>query len=70
MLTILLCRGVEESSIVKYFMTPLKQDLPIDIMGSLLVCTALHIAVCLVITGMVPYNLLGEDAPLPEAFTA
>ncbi|CAM8990981.1 unnamed protein product [Rhodiola kirilowii] len=39
-------------------------------MGSLLVCAALYIAVCLVITGMVPYKLLGEDAPLAEAFTA
>ncbi|XP_057435935.1 cationic amino acid transporter 9, chloroplastic-like isoform X2 [Lotus japonicus] len=45
-----------------------QRDLPIGIIGSLLVCIALYIGVCLVITGMVPYNLLGEDAPLAEAF--
>ncbi|XP_024032825.1 cationic amino acid transporter 9, chloroplastic isoform X2 [Morus notabilis] len=47
-----------------------QRDLPIGIIGSLLVCIALYIGVCLVITGMVPYNLLGEDAPLSEAFTS
>ncbi|BAT83422.1 cationic amino acid transporter 9, chloroplastic isoform X2 [Vigna umbellata] len=47
-----------------------QRDLPIGIIGSLLVCIALYIGVCLVITGMVPYNLLGEDAPLAEAFTS
>ncbi|XP_027187646.1 cationic amino acid transporter 9, chloroplastic isoform X2 [Cicer arietinum] len=45
-----------------------QRDLPIGIIGSLLVCIALYIGVCLVITGMVPYNLLGEDAPLADAF--
>ncbi|KAL8235905.1 hypothetical protein R6Q59_016986 [Mikania micrantha] len=45
-----------------------QRDLPIGIIGSLLVCVALYFGVCLVITGMVPYNLLGEDAPLAEAF--
>uniref|UniRef100_A0A7N0UIB7 Cationic amino acid transporter C-terminal domain-containing protein n=1 Tax=Kalanchoe fedtschenkoi TaxID=63787 RepID=A0A7N0UIB7_KALFE len=128
-LTIILCRGVGESSIVNSFMTSLKiviviiviiagsfkvdvanwspffpngvkpvltgatvvffayvgfdavansaeeskkpqRNLPIGIMGSLLVCASLYIAVCLVITGMVPYKLLGEDAPLAEAFKA
>lgn len=48
----------------------LQRDLPIAIMGSLLVCVVLYIGVCLVITGMVPYKLLGEDAPLAEAFTS
>ncbi|KAE8727493.1 Cationic amino acid transporter 9 [Hibiscus syriacus] len=47
-----------------------QRDLPIGILGSLLVCIILYIAVCLVITGMVPYNMLGEDAPLAEAFTS
>ncbi|KHN11570.1 Cationic amino acid transporter 9, chloroplastic [Glycine soja] len=47
-----------------------QRDLPIGIIGSLLICIALYIGVCLVITGMVPYNLLGEDAPLAEAFTS
>ncbi|MBA0763578.1 hypothetical protein Gotri_013006 [Gossypium trilobum] len=47
-----------------------QRDLPIGILGSLLVCVVLYVGVCLVITGMVPYNLLGEDAPLSEAFTS
>ncbi|KAJ6804569.1 cationic amino acid transporter 9, chloroplastic [Iris pallida] len=47
-----------------------QRDLPIGILGSLLICALLYIAVCLVITGMVPYQSLGEDAPLAEAFTA
>ncbi|XP_010275402.1 PREDICTED: cationic amino acid transporter 9, chloroplastic [Nelumbo nucifera] len=47
-----------------------QRDLPIGILGSLLICAVLYIAVCLVITGMVPYKLLGEDAPLAEAFTS
>ncbi|KAJ8900374.1 hypothetical protein K2173_025014 [Erythroxylum novogranatense] len=46
-----------------------QRDLPLGIIGSLSVCIALYIGVCLVITGMVPYYLLGEDAPLAEAFT-
>ncbi|KAL3516874.1 hypothetical protein ACH5RR_023776 [Cinchona calisaya] len=45
-----------------------QRDLPLGIMGSLLVCVVLYVGVCLVITGMVPYQLLGEDAPLAEAF--
>nr|CAC39065.1 putative protein [Oryza sativa] len=48
----------------------LQRDLPIGILGSLLACVLLYVAVCLVITGMVPYTLLGEDAPLAEAFAA
>ncbi|KAK1262701.1 hypothetical protein QJS04_geneDACA018411 [Acorus gramineus] len=47
-----------------------QRDLPIGILASLLICAILYIAVCLVITGMLPYNLLGEDAPLADAFTA
>lgn len=35
-----------------------------------MVCVILYVGVCLVITGMVPYQQLGEDAPLAEAFTA
>ncbi|CAI9101270.1 OLC1v1038553C1 [Oldenlandia corymbosa var. corymbosa] len=45
-----------------------QRDLPLGIMGSLFVCVVLYVGVCLVITGMVPYKLLGEDAPLAEAF--
>lgn len=46
-----------------------ERDLPLGIVGSLLVCIVLYVAVCLVITGMVPYKFLGGDAPLAEAFT-
>jgi APA family basic amino acid/polyamine antiporter len=60
------------SNIFLLFSLPLicQRDLPIGIMGSLLICIALYIGVCLVITGMVPYKFLGEDAPLAEAFTS
>ncbi|CAH8273682.1 unnamed protein product [Arabidopsis lyrata] len=47
-----------------------QRDLPIGIMGSLLVCILLYIGVCLVLTGMVPFSLLSEDAPLAEAFSS
>ncbi|XP_020085392.1 cationic amino acid transporter 9, chloroplastic [Ananas comosus] len=47
-----------------------QRDLPIGILASLVVCVILYVGVCLVITGMVPYQQLGEDAPLAEAFTA
>ncbi|CAI9277859.1 unnamed protein product [Lactuca saligna] len=47
-----------------------QRDLPIGIIGSLVVCVALYIGVSLVITGMIPYKFLGEDAPLAEAFKA
>lgn len=44
--------------------------MPLGILGSLLVCVLLYIGVCLVLTGMVPYKFLGEEAPLAEAFTS
>uniref|UniRef100_A0A5B7BQD1 Cationic amino acid transporter C-terminal domain-containing protein n=1 Tax=Davidia involucrata TaxID=16924 RepID=A0A5B7BQD1_DAVIN len=47
-----------------------QRDLPLGIMGSLLICVALYIGVCLVLTGMVPYKFLGEEAPLSEAFAS
>lgn len=47
-----------------------QRDLPLGIIGSLVACISLYIGVCLVITGMVPYQYLGEDAPLAEAFTS
>ncbi|KAL8500409.1 hypothetical protein ACS0TY_020125 [Phlomoides rotata] len=47
-----------------------QRDLPLAIIGSLTICVALYISVCLVITGMVPYKYLGEEAPLAAAFTS
>jgi APA family basic amino acid/polyamine antiporter len=41
-----------------------KRDLPIGILGSLAVCTALYILMGLVITGVVPYSKLGVPDPV------
>ncbi len=41
-----------------------KRDLPIGIMASLLICTALYILVALTLTGVVPYKQLGVPDPI------
>jgi APA family basic amino acid/polyamine antiporter len=41
-----------------------KRDLPIGIMGSLIICTILYILVALVLTGVVPYKQLGVSDPI------
>jgi len=44
-----------------------KRDLPIAIIGSLVIATALYIAVAVVATGALPFDQLkGQDAPLAE----
>ncbi|MBA2322885.1 MAG: amino acid permease, partial [Pseudonocardiales bacterium] len=45
-----------------------QRDVPIGILGSLGICTALYVAVSLVVTGMVKYTSIKIDAPLAEAF--
>lgn len=45
-----------------------RRDLPIGIIGSLIICTVLYIAVSAVLTGMVPYNKIDVNAPLAVAF--
>ena len=45
-----------------------QRDIPIALIGSLIVCTILYIAVAAVITGMVPYNKISIDAPVSNAF--
>lgn len=45
-----------------------KRDLPIGIIGSLVVCTILYVAVCLVITGMVSYDKIDPKGALAAAF--
>lgn len=45
-----------------------KKDIPFAIITSLLVCTALYIAVSLVLTGMVNYETLDKKAPVADAF--
>lgn len=47
-----------------------QRDLPRAILLSLGISMALYIAMTLVLTGMVPYTQLGNDAPVSEAFQA
>ncbi len=47
-----------------------QRDLPIGIIGSLLICTVLYCAVAIVVTGMVPYDELDPKAALASAFEA
>jgi APA family basic amino acid/polyamine antiporter len=44
------------------------RDLPIGIIGSLVVCTVIYVCVALVLTGMVPWRSLGVADPLAAAF--
>lgn len=46
------------------------KDLPIGIIGSLLVCTILYIAVAAVLTGVVPYTQLNNPEPVAYALRA
>lgn len=43
------------------------RDVPIGILGSLLICTLLYIAVAAVLTGVVPYTLLSVPDPIAVA---
>ncbi|WP_308168249.1 amino acid permease [Nonomuraea sp. NEAU-A123] len=47
-----------------------QRDLPRGIIGSLVICTALYVAVSVVVVGMQRYDQLSEKAPLADAFTA
>jgi APA family basic amino acid/polyamine antiporter len=44
-----------------------QKDLPIGILGSLIICTVLYIAVAAVMTGVVPYKELAGGAPIAVA---
>jgi len=44
-----------------------KRDMPIGILGSLVICTVLYIAVSAVLTGMVHYSQLNTPAPVAYA---
>jgi len=46
-----------------------QRDLPIGIIGSLIISTALYIAAAVVLTGMVPYKMLNQAAPFAYAFS-
>ena len=41
-----------------------KRDMPIGILGSLVICTALYVAVAFVLTGIVPYDKLNVPDPI------
>jgi APA family basic amino acid/polyamine antiporter len=47
-----------------------QRDVPRGIIGSLIICTALYVAVAIVVTGMQKYSSLSVDAPLADAFKA
>lgn len=47
-----------------------KRDMPIGILGSLLLCTMLYVVVTLVLTGVVPYKELNGPAPFAVALDA
>jgi APA family basic amino acid/polyamine antiporter len=46
-----------------------QRDLPIGIIGSLIISTALYIAAAAILTGMVPYTQLNQSAPFAYAFS-
>jgi basic amino acid/polyamine antiporter, APA family len=47
-----------------------KRDVPIGIIGSLVVCTILYMLVALVLTGVVPYETLNVPDPIAKAVDA
>lgn len=44
-----------------------QRDLPIGILGTLLICTVLYVVAALVLTGMMPYNQIDFQAPIAHA---
>ena len=44
-----------------------QKDLPIGILGTLILCTILYVAAALVLTGMVDYNMIDIQAPIASA---
>jgi APA family basic amino acid/polyamine antiporter len=47
-----------------------QRDMPIGILGSLVVCTILYVLVSSVMVGLVPYTKLGVAAPMAVAIDA
>ena len=47
-----------------------KQDMPIGILGSLAICTALYVLVAFVLTGIVPYDKLNVPDPIAVGIDA
>ncbi len=46
------------------------KDMPIGILGSLIICTILYILTCAVLVGIVPYHQLNNPAPIAMAVDA
>jgi len=46
-----------------------KRDIPIGIIGSLIICTVIYVAVAAVLIGIMPWQQLGVADPLPAALT-
>ncbi|WP_246081697.1 APC family permease [Nocardioides litoris] len=46
------------------------RDMPRGLIGTLVICTLLYLAVCFVLTGMVNFKDLDEGAPISEAFNS
>ncbi len=46
------------------------RDMPIGILGSLIICTILYILTCAVLVGIVPYTELHDPAPIAKAVNA
>lgn len=44
-----------------------QKDLPIGIIGTLVICTILYIVVALILTGIMPYNQIDFQAPIAHA---
>ncbi|MDD3436582.1 MAG: amino acid permease [Candidatus Gastranaerophilales bacterium] len=44
-----------------------QRDLPIGILGTLIICTVLYVVVALVLTGMMPYSQIDFQAPIAYA---
>jgi APA family basic amino acid/polyamine antiporter len=47
-----------------------KRDMPIGILGSLIVCTVIYVVFSFVLTGVVPYTELNDPAPVAVAINA
>jgi APA family basic amino acid/polyamine antiporter len=47
-----------------------QRDMPIGILGSLIICTILYIVMSGVLTGMLPYTQLGTEKPVATALAA
>lgn len=47
-----------------------QRDLPIAILGTLIICTILYVCVALVLTGLVPVNMININAPIADAMSS